>query len=274
MNRYDLHTHSTASDGTLSPSELVRRAHSRGVEVMAITDHDCTDGIAEAMAEAEKVGLTLIPGVEMSVTWEEGQLLHVVGLRIDPGNPLLQEGLERLHRFRFWRAQEMGRRLLACGIAGAFEGARALAKGNIVSRTHFARFLVATGNCRDMNDAFERFLVPGKPGYVAGEWATLAECIHWIRKAGGQAVLAHPLRYPLTAPRLRRLFEQFRELGGEGIEVIAPNTNGTHTLAQHARTFGFAGSLGSDFHSCESPHTDIGLRENLPNGIRPIWEHW
>ena len=274
MNRYDLHTHSTASDGTLSPTALVRRAHARGVAVLALTDHDCTDGVAEAAAEADRVGLTLIPGVEVSVTWEGGQLVHIVGLRIDPDNAALQAGLSRLRAFRQWRAREMAQRLEAYGIPGTFEGAQALARGAVVSRTHFARFLATIGQGRDMNDAFERFLAPGKPGYVEGKWASLAECVDWIRGAGGQAVLAHPMRYALSAARLRLLLQQFHDCGGAGLELVLGGSHEAHTLAQYARTFGLAASVGSDFHGHDSSRLDVGLRAELPKQVRPIWEGW
>ncbi|CAK0738047.1 3',5'-nucleoside bisphosphate phosphatase [Gammaproteobacteria bacterium] len=275
MTRYDLHTHSTASDGTLSPTELVRRAQERGIEVLALTDHDCTDGVAEATTEANKLGLILIPGMELSVSWENGQTIHMVGLRIDPATPVLQAGLLRLREVRNWRAEEMGRRLATHGILGAFEGAQALARGPIVSRTHFARFLVAGGHSRDMNGAFDHFLVRGKPGYVAGEWATLNEGIDWIQAAGGQAVLAHPLRYPLSSTRLRQLLGQFRDCGGVGLEVISGrHPNDIQVLAQYARTFGLAASVGSDFHHPDSPYTDLGRLADLPPNVQPLWLNW
>ncbi len=274
MNRYDLHTHSTASDGTFSPSALVRRARERGVEVMGLTDHDCTDGIAEAETESAKIGLTLIPGVEISATWEQGQLIHIVGLRIDRTDPVLQAGLLRLYELRNWRAEEMGQRFANHGILGTLEGARALAKGAIVSRVHFARFLVANGHSRDINDAFDRFLVKGKPGFVDEEWATLRECIDWIHSAGGQAVLAHPLRYSLPPDRLRRLVEHFRDAGGEGIEVTPGSSAEGQTSAHYACEFNLVASIGSDFHGHASSNLNVGLHGELPKTVRPIWETW
>jgi hypothetical protein len=275
MVRYDLHCHSTASDGTLTPAEVVHRAWERGVEVLALTDHDCTDGLAEAGAKAASLSLTLVPGVEISVTWEEGQVIHVVGLHVDPEAPALQAGLLRLQEFRQGRAQEIGRRLAAQGIPSAFEGARALARGASVARTHFARFLVAEGHGRDITDVFDHFLVRGKPGYVAGQWADLAECIGWIRAAGGQAVLAHPARYPLTATRLRQLLGQFRDCGGVGLEVISGSSrDDCQTLAHYARTFGLMASVGSDFHSPGNPRLDLGQLPDLPSGVRPMWADW
>lgn len=274
MTHYDLHTHSSASDGTLSPTELVRRAHERGVKVLALTDHDCTDGVAEAKEEAIAHELILIPGVEISVTWEKDQTIHVVGLRIDPTTTVLQAGLSRLREFRDWRAHEMGRRLAAHGIPGAFEGARALALGAIVSRTHFARFLVAAGHGRDTNEIFEHFLVRDKPGYVVGEWANLTECVDWIRAAGGQAILAHPLRYPLSSSRLRQLLGQFRDCGGEGLELISGRHNDCQILVPYAHAFGLAASLGSDFHHPIPPHIDLGLLADLPINVQPVWERW
>ncbi|CAK0757480.1 3',5'-nucleoside bisphosphate phosphatase [Gammaproteobacteria bacterium] len=274
MTRYDLHTHSNASDGTLSPTELVRRARDRGINVLALTDHDSTDGLAEAEAEAIRLGLIFVPGVEISVTWENHQTIHVVGLQLNPATPVLQAGLARLREFRGWRACEMARRLAVHGIPGAFEGARALARGTIVSRTHFARFLVAGGHSRDVNDAFEHFLLPGKPGYVSGEWANLTECVNWIQTAGGQAVLAHPLRYPLSGSRLRQLLGQFRDCGGVALELISGRNNESQILANYAHEFGLMASLGSDFHTPVNPHVDLGLLADLPNDVPPVWANW
>jgi predicted metal-dependent phosphoesterase TrpH len=218
--RFDLHTHSLQSDGTLTPAELVTRARAAGVDVLALTDHDVTDGIAEARTTAVSLGMKLIAGVESSVTWQ-AQTVHIVGLNIDTADHSLQQGLARLREFRQWRAVEIGRRLQKKRIEGAYEGARRLAKGKIVSRTHFARFLVEQGYVRGMQQAFKQFLGGGKPGHVPGQWATLGEAVSWIRSAGGQAVVAHPARYKLSAGKLLRLFGEFRECGGEAIEVIS-----------------------------------------------------
>ena len=272
---YDLHSHSLVSDGTVSPADLVARARTAGVDVLALTDHDDTAGLAEAAAEAGRVGLRLVAGVEVSVTWER-MTVHVVGLHIDPEAPELSAGLARLRAFRHQRAVEMGRRLARHGIAGAFEGARALARGESVSRTHFARFLVENGHVKDARQAFRQYLRSGRPGHVSGQWAGLAEAVGWIRSAGGVAVLAHPARYGLTATRLRRLCGQFAECGGAGMEVVS----GSHslddclTMARYARDFELAASVGSDYHGPENPWVELGRLSPLPEGCRPIWETW
>lgn len=272
---YDLHSHSLASDGTLSPSELVARAAAAGVDVLALTDHDDTSGIAEATLAATHQGIELVAGVEVSVTWS-GQTIHVVGLHIDPTSSLLLQGLERLREFRNWRAEEMGRRLAKHGIEGAYEAARALAKGRIISRTHFAHFLAREGHARTVRDVFKSFLKPRKPGFVPGNWASLEEALTWIHGAGGQAVIAHPARYNMTASKRRKLIGEFVELGGEGLEVVS----GSHSrgdnfsMAQLARMFGLLASAGSDFHGPENPWVELGRLQPLPDGCTPIWSTW
>ena len=270
-----MHAHSLRSDGTLTPAELVTRAHAAGVEVLALTDHDVTDGIDEAGAMAGSLGMTLIAGVEISVTWQ-GQTVHIVGLNIDPADHALQQGLERLREFRQWRAVEIGRRLQKKRIEGAYEGARRLAQGTIVSRTHFARFLIDQGYVRGMPQAFRQFLSSGKPGHVPGQWATLAEAVGWIRSAGGQAVVAHPARYKLSAGKLQRLFGEFRACGGEAIEVIS----GSHTpeanrhFARIATEQNFLASAGSDYHGPEKTWMELGRLPALPDGCVPVWRDW
>lgn len=273
--RYDLHTHSLRSDGTLAPAELVTRAQAAGVEVLALTDHDVTDGIEEARATAVSLGMRLVSGVEISVTWQ-GQTVHVVGLNIDPDAVILQQGLARLREFRQWRAVEIGRRLQKKRIEGAYEGARRLAKGNIVSRTHFARFLVEQGYVRGMQQAFKQFLASGKPGHVPGQWAALEEAVGWIRSAGGQAVVAHPARYKLSAGKLQRLFGEFRECGGEAIEVISGShpPEATQHMARLAAEQDFLASAGSDFHDPEKTWMDLGRLPALPAGCVPVWRDW
>ncbi len=276
MNRLpDLHTHSTASDGTLTPSQLVTRAQAMGVRLLALTDHDTTDGLAEAQAAAFELELILIPGVEISVTWS-GMTVHVLGLRIDPANPELQQGLARLLAFRAWRAEEIGRRLAQHGIEGAYEGARALAQGHLVGRTHFARFLVSCGLAPDVRGVFGHFLTRGKPGYVPGDWASLEEALGWICAAGGDAVIAHPGRYPLTAHQLARLCGEFRELGGRGIEVLSGSHDRSAVLrmAQVARAQGLSASGGSDYHGPDQPWLELGRLPPLPPGCVPIWGDW
>ncbi|MBK1718982.1 PHP domain-containing protein [Thiocystis violacea] len=271
----DLHTHSTASDGTLAPSELIERAFAAGVGVLALTDHDTTDGLDEAASAAEVLGLVLIPGVEVSVTWSR-RTVHVVGLRLDCANPRLREGLARLMEFRAWRAEEIGRRLGKHGVPDAYEGARELSNGRLIGRTHFARFLVKARLASDMGEVFRRFLTNGKPGHVPGQWATLEEALGWIRAAGGEAVIAHPARYGLTRTRMQALLGEFREVGGVGVEVVtgSHSRDDAFTFARHAREQRLRASAGSDYHGPENPWIELGRLPRLPEGCVPIWRDW
>lgn len=273
--RYDLHTHSLHSDGTLAPAELVQRAHLHGVDVLALTDHDVTDGLAEAADAARTLGLTLVPGVEISVTWMN-QTLHIVGLDIDPACPALQDGLAGLREFRRWRAQEIDRRLAKKRIAGALDGAARFAHGKILSRTHFARFLVEQRHARDMAQAFRLFLGRGKPAHVPGRWASLADAARWIRDAGGLAVIAHPARYKLTAGKLKRLLGEFRECGGAAIEVVAGrhDADTARRFAAVAQEHDLLASVGSDYHGPEGGWGELGRVPPLPAGCMPVWEAW
>lgn len=251
------------------------RAAAAGVDVLALTDHDETSGIAEAQQAASLQGIELVAGVEISVTWS-AQTVHVVGLQIEPTSSLLQQGLARLREFRDWRAEEMGRRLAKHGIDGAYEAARELAQGRIISRTHFAQFLAREGHARTVREVFKSFLKPRKPGYVPGQWASLEDALAWIHDAGGQAVIAHPARYTMTASKRRKLLGEFVELGGEGLEVVS----GSHSrgdnfsMAQLARMFGLLASAGSDFHGPENPWVELGRLQPLPDGCVPIWSSW
>ncbi|WP_457669237.1 PHP domain-containing protein [Thiolapillus sp.] len=273
--KYDLHSHSTVSDGTLTPVELVRQAAAAGVDVLALTDHDNVSGIGQARIAAAEEGIVIVPGVEISVSWN-GHTVHVLGLNLDEDNPILLEGLQGLCDYRSWRAEEIGRRLEKKGIAGAYEGACKQATGALVGRLHFARFLVQQGHARDVKEVFRKFLVSGKPGYVSGEWASLEEALGWISDAGGMAVIAHPARYNMTRGKLRRLIGEFRELGGRGLEVVS----GSHskdeyfTMARHASDFGLLASAGSDFHGPENPWINLGQLPDLPPGCEPVWNHF
>ncbi len=271
----DLHTHSTASDGTLTPTQLLARAAAAGVEVLALTDHDTLDGLAEAAAAAASLGVTLIPGAELSVTWN-GRTIHIVGLGLDQDSAPLNAGLARLLAYHDWRAEEIGRRLDKHGIPDAFADARGLAGGTLVGRMHFARLLVQRGLARSVRDVFKHFLVQGKPGHVPGDWATLEEALGWIQAAGGQAVIAHPARYGLNGAKMRALLGEFQELGGSGVEVVT----GSHSkdeafvFARHARERQLLASAGSDFHGPEISWLDLGRLPSLPPGCTPIWADW
>jgi predicted metal-dependent phosphoesterase TrpH len=271
----DLHTHSTASDGTLTPTQLAERAAAAGVDLLALTDHDTLAGLAEAKAAAAGVGIALVPGAELSVTWA-GRTIHVLGLNLDTDSGPLNAGLARVLAYRDWRAEEIGRRLGRHGIADAFAGARALAGGTLVGRTHFARLLVQRGLADSERSVFKHFLVQGKPGHVPGEWATLEEALGWIHAAGGQAVIAHPARYGLTRTKVRTLLGAFRELGGSALEVVSGShsKDEAYVFARHAREHALLASAGSDYHGPENPWLDLGRLPPLPPGCDPIWADW
>jgi predicted metal-dependent phosphoesterase TrpH len=273
---FDLHSHSTASDGVLSPGDLVCRAAQQGVQVLALTDHDELRGVAEAAAAASGNGIELVAGVEISVSWS-GRTVHVVGLRVDPDSTVLRAGLAANRSGRRERAERMAAALAAVGIPGSMEGARVLASNEeLISRTHFARFLVEKGYVKDVKTVFKKFLVRGKPGYVSHQWAGLAEAVSWIRQAGGLAVLAHPGRYDMGKEKMSLLLAEFRDVGGIGLEVVT----GSHTpdqvpvYAAHAEHFGFLASVGSDFHAPNEGGRELGRLMPLPAGCRPVWEAW
>lgn len=270
---FDLHSHSTYSDGLLAPRDLVARAASRGVRVFALTDHDELRGLDEAQTAAGELGIALVPGVEISVSWA-GQTLHVVGLRIDPRSPGLAAGLERIRAGREARAQRMSAGLEAAGVESALAGARKYATNpQLVSRTHFARHLVERGHARDMAAAFRRYLTHGKPGYVAHAWASLDEAMEWIAGAGGLAVLAHPGRYALEEWQRDELLARFKALDGVAVEVVTSS----HTpreyayWAKAAQRHGLLASSGSDFHGAGESHCDLGALPPLPAGCTPVW---
>ena len=276
MPRFDLHSHSTFSDGLLAPSALVARAVERGVDVLALTDHDDVGGLVEGRASAAQAGIKLVCGAELSVSWEK-HTIHVVGLAIDPGNSVLAEGLAAIRAGRSARARRIGDALAAAGIPGAYEGAlKYVTSERLVSRTHFARYLVAAGVVREVKDVFKRYLGPGKPGHVEHGWATLPQAIGWIRAAGGQAVLAHPGRYKISKAAMRRLLAEFHAAGGDGIEVLSAS----HTpeqwkeYASLAREFDLRGSTGSDYHGPGESWLDLGALPPLPGGVVPIWKDW
>jgi predicted metal-dependent phosphoesterase TrpH len=269
----DLHSHSTCSDGLLSPADLVERAVQRGVDMLALTDHDELAGLGAAHAAAEQWGLRLIDGVEISVQWE-ATTLHIVGLGIGIAHLPLVEGLAAIRTGREQRAQRIAESLTAAGIAGSLDGARRYAKNpELVSRAHFARYLVETGHARDTNAVFRNYLTPGKPGYVPHQWAGLGDALHWINGSGGVAVLAHPGRYPLNQQQCERLLGEFVGLGGVAVEVVT----GSHapdefvTWARYARRFGLRASAGSDFHGPGEGYRDVGNVPVLPAGCAPVW---
>ncbi len=274
--RYDLHCHSTHSDGLLSPAAVVVRAAARGVTVLALTDHDEVSGVDEARAAALDARITLVAGAELSVSWE-GHTVHVVGLGIDPSCPALSAGLAAIRAGRTLRARRIADALAEAGIGGAYEGAHRFATSErLISRTHFARFLVAAGHAGDVKSVFNRFLVRGKPGYAAHVWAALGDAIGWIRDAGGQAVLAHPGRYKVGGSGMRRLLAEFRDAGGDAVEVLSPSHTPSDVaeFARYARAFGLLASVGSDYHGPGESWMDLGGMPELPPGVPPVWQHW
>lgn len=269
----DLHCHSTVSDGTLSPSQLAERAKSNGVALWALTDHDEIAGQREAAAAARAAGLDYLCGVEISVTFAD-QTIHVLGLGVDPDHGALRDGLAHTRGGRNRRARAIGDALAAAGIGGAYEGAEALADNpDMVTRTHFARWMVSTGVCRDAQDVFRHYLTDGKPGYVAQEWATLRDAVRWIRDAGGLAVIAHPARYKFSANEEWALFEQFKAHGGRGVEVLTSAHSPADALryADTAREYGLLASRGSDFHAPGESRVELGALPALPTGLTPVW---
>ena len=276
MLNADLHCHSNVSDGTLTPTALATRAKANGVDVWAMTDHDEIGGIAEARAVAKALNLPFIPGVEISITWA-GQTVHIVGLQIDDTNPTLVQGLAATRGGREQRAREISAGLEAAGISGAFEGAlKFVGNPDLISRTHFARYIIDLGLSKDLHDVFSDYLSEGKPGFVPHRWATLQNAVDWIRSAGGIAVIAHPGRYKFSDLAFDALFSEFKDLGGAAIEV----TTGSHTVDQYdyyakvANNYGFLASRGSDFHGPGESRVDLGQLPPLPSGVKPIWHDW
>jgi 3',5'-nucleoside bisphosphate phosphatase len=270
----DLHCHSSVSDGLLPPVEVVRRAHGNGVELLAITDHDEIGGLAAASAEAQAVGMRFVSGVEISVSWGDDLTVHIVALGFDATYAPLVDGLARVRGGRDARAQRMAAELDKVGIHGAYAGALKYA-GNpaLISRSHFARYIVELGHARDVRTVFDWWLAKGKPGYVSHPWATIEDAMRWILGAGGIAVVAHPGRYRLSKPELTKMLSSFKDLGGIGIEVMSGSHNNDHIqeYAHIARQYGFLASRGSDFHGPGESWVDLGRLPDLPPDLIPVW---
>ena len=270
----DLHCHSVVSDGTLTPELLAERAAKNGVELWALTDHDEIGGQHRAAAAAKAQGLKYLTGTEISVTFI-GTTVHIVGLGFNPDDARMQAGLAKTRGGRRERAQEISDGLAKVGIKGAYEGAlKHVGNPDLISRTHFGRYLVETGVCKDTNEVFRKYLTEGKPGYVEHKWANLKEAVTWIKEGGGVAVIAHPARYKFTANEEYALFSEFKQHGGQAVEVVT----GSHTVAEYdtyaktALEFGLAASRGSDFHDPAESHTDLGTLPYLPGNLTPVWE--
>ncbi|MDR0563517.1 MAG: PHP domain-containing protein [Azoarcus sp.] len=271
----DLHCHSTVSDGCLEPAEVVRRAHGNGAELLSLTDHDDLGGIEEAAREAASLGVRFVPGVEISVSYQDATV-HIVGLGVDPKNPALLAGLAQVRAGRGERARKMSDALARIGLGGMLSGARRFARNPaLIGRAHFARHLVASGVMPDVRTVFNHYLVRGKPGFVPHHWANLEDAVAWIRGAGGVAVVAHPARYcqRLSRAAMERLFDDFIAAGGEAVEVVA----GSHTpeeaqrFATLARRRGLLASMGSDFHGEDESTVDVGRCNPLFPDLAPVW---
>ena len=271
--RYDLHCHSTASDGALSPSALVYRAHQQGVSVLALTDHDTTMGLSQARSCAADLGIHLINGIELSASWQN-KCLHIIGLGIDPDYEPLATATAQLRTSRLERAVKIAEKLEKKRITGALVGVQKAAGDGMITRSHFANFLLSQFHVSTQQEAFDRYLGKGKPAYVSTTWAEMALAIQWITQSGGVAVLAHPLRYQLTASWMKRLLAAFKDAGGQGIEVITGRTNPDEIklLANYASSFGLAGSVGSDFHNPVNPWLELGRLAPLPETVQPVWD--
>ena len=274
MNNVDFHCHSNVSDGVYSPAEVVRLAAENGVDVLALTDHDSLEGLPSAADAAKELGVQFINGIEISVTWT-GRTLHIVGINIDPAESRLQQGLQAIRAGRLQRAEKMAEGLAKIGIGGTLQGALAHADNNVamIGRAHFARHLVDAGHVKDVKSVFRKYLVPGKPGYVSHEWASLSDAVNWITGSGGVAVIAHPGRYDIGPNVMKRLLAEFKELGGRGIEVVTSNHSNDQVIrfAALAKEFELLASRGSDFHGEEGGRVQLGKIPPLPQGVRPVW---
>jgi predicted metal-dependent phosphoesterase TrpH len=273
LTNADLHCHSVVSDGTLTPEELAPRAKTNGVELWALTDHDEVGGQERAAAAARQVGLPYLTGTEISVTFAN-VTVHIVGLGFDPTDRALVNGLRQTRGGREERARQMGVELARVGIPGAFEGAmKYVGNPDLISRSHFARYIVESGHCPDTNAVFRKYLAEGKPGFVPHRWANLGDAVKWITGAGGVAVIAHPARYKFTAYEEFALFNEFRAHGGRGVEVVTGAHSQTDYVkyAEFCREFDLLASRGSDFHSPDESHTDLGKLPDLPGSVTPVW---
>lgn len=270
---HDLHCHSTASDGTLSPTELVQRACKQGVTHLALTDHDTIQGLAEARIAAETIGIKLINGIELSTSWQN-KCFHIVGLGINPEAHALTAAIHNLQLTRNERAEQIADKLQKKHIPGALEAVKKAAGNAMITRTHFADFLLSQRHVSTQQEAFDRYLGNGKSAYVSTTWADLEQAVNWITEAGGVAVLAHPLRYQLTASWMKRLLTAFKDAGGQAIEVITGRTNPDEIRRSslYACQFQLAGSVGSDFHSAANVWVELGKLAPLPKNIQPVWE--
>ena len=270
----DLHNHSYFSDGVLSPSEVVRLASDAGCDLFSLTDHDTTNGIAEAKDEAHKLGISLVNGVEISAFWRNSAI-HIVGLGIDIDNDELQTGLEFNQNLRKERAKKIALGLWRSGIKDSLEKAQILSGGHMLTRTHFAQMLIQEGYCKDMKSVFRRYLSGRKPGGVRVEWKNFEEVIKWIQAAGGKALIAHPFRYRMTHTKIKKMLNDFKSAGGDGLEVVNANSSDEEISlgSQWSNDYDLLASIGSDFHGWPNQRVKIGNLADLPNNSRAIWSY-
>ncbi len=272
---FDLHTHSTASDGILSPDMLVEKASAVGINTLALTDHDTVSGLAAAHSAAKTYNVTLISGIELSCLWNN-KTIHIVGLNFEAENKTIIDATIHLNHLREERAIKIGEKLKKVGIDNAYENAKRIAAGGTVTRQHFSTFLIENGNAKNQSDVFKRYLVNNKPGYASVAWPSLEETIAQINAAGGVSVIAHPLRYKLTATKLRNLIKEFKGLGGKAIEVVTGHNQSSEIelATNYAKRYDMAASVGSDFHNVNTAWSQLGKLAELPQGLTPVWELW
>ena len=272
--KVDLHNHSYYSDGVFSPSEVVRFADDAGCDLFALTDHDTTDGLDEARQTADKLSVDLVSGVEISAFWRN-MTIHIIGLDIDINNDILQAGLVHNQQLRKERAKKIALGLWRAGIKDALEKTQALSKTDMLTRTHFAQMLIGEGYCKDMKSVFRRYLTGKKPGGIRVEWKNIDEVVGWIHAAGGQAVLAHPFRYRMTNTKIKNMFLNFKEVFGDGVEVVTATSNDKEiTLSNRwAKEYKLLSSCGSDYHGWPNQRIQIGCLRDLPNLDNAIWRY-
>jgi hypothetical protein len=272
--KVDLHNHSYYSDGVFSPTEVVRLADEADCNLFALTDHDTTDGLAEAQQMADELSVNLVSGVEISALWRN-MTIHIVGLGIDINNDILQKGLNYNQRLREERAEKIALGLRRAGITDALEKTQELSKTDMITRTHFAQMLIREGYCKDMKSVFRRFLTGKKPGASRVEWRSFDEVVGWIHAAGGLAVIAHPFRYRMTQTKIKNMFLNFKEVLGDGVEVVtATSTAEEITLSNRwAKEYKLLSSCGSDYHGWPNQRIQIGCLRDLPNLDNAIWRY-
>ena len=272
--KVDLHNHSYYSDGFFSPAEVVKFAYEAGCDLFSLTDHDTTEGIAEAQIEADKLGVELLNGVEISAFWRN-MTIHVVGLGVDLNNDNLQEGLALNQRLRKDRAEKIALGLWRSGIKDALEKTKSLSKTEMLTRTHFAQMLIKEGYCKDMKSVFRRYLTGKKPGGVHVEWKNVKEVVNWIHAAGGKAIIAHPFRYRMTHTKIKNMLNDFKEVFGDGIEVVtATSTEEEVSLSSYwSEQYKLLASSGSDFHGWPNQRIQIGNLRDLPDFKKAIWSY-